>query len=96
MSESTRIDTWAPQSTQSGITIGSQSCSILPEKGFLASTPGGYSSCLKEQADKKRAYTKCWNRQLQADAKELFSRDANCWLVNPCSKIPENDQHKSN
>ncbi|KAM3171586.1 hypothetical protein ACTXT7_016326 [Hymenolepis weldensis] len=48
-------------------------------------------SCPKEQVDKKRAQTKCCNRQLQADAKELFSGDAEGWLANPCSKIPEND-----
>ncbi|KAM3186303.1 hypothetical protein ACTXT7_004587 [Hymenolepis weldensis] len=53
-------------------------------------------SCLRDQADKKRAHTKCWNRQLQADAKELFSGDVKDWLANPCSKIPENDQHKHN
>ncbi|KAM3172487.1 hypothetical protein ACTXT7_014423 [Hymenolepis weldensis] len=53
-------------------------------------------SCLREQADKKRAHTKCWNRQIQADAKELFSGDAKGWLANSCSKIPENDQHRPN
>ncbi|VUZ50603.1 unnamed protein product [Hymenolepis diminuta] len=41
-------------------------------------------SCLRDNADKKRAHTKCWMRRLQADAKELFSGDAEDWLANPC------------
>ncbi|VUZ41540.1 unnamed protein product [Hymenolepis diminuta] len=52
--------------------------------------------CLKDNAGKKRAHTTCWNRQLQADAKELFSGDAEDWLANPSRKIPENDQHRPN
>ncbi|KAM3175668.1 hypothetical protein ACTXT7_008065 [Hymenolepis weldensis] len=48
-------------------------------------------SRLREKTDKNRAHAKCWNRQLQTDAKEFFSGDAKGWLANPYSKIPEND-----